>query len=438
VNLTAASFEDSSPLDPEACHWVVSELAIALGLMAPEHQPHDELTATADHQFAQPQVIPARVPTVLAALPAELATAGAAGAVGSRAAGGAVAVPGLRAEISGRVLGERRTAGGSPESGRDRRGKQRAQVVNRVAFSPDGQLLVTGGSDGLVRIWAVGTGELMSQFGWRSGQVRSVSFSPDGLLIAAASTDDPARLWSASSLVRAVTSTPAWDVAFSPDGRLLATAGGGRTPAPGISAAAPPDKAAWLWDVATGQVVGSVAGKGGHASAVAFSPSGSLLATASASDVVRLWDVATGQQLCALPRPTGQGDRVAFSPDGRLLATSGGGSITRLWDIATGALVRAVGPEPAGDVGFSPDGQLLATAGGGTRSAPGVSAGVAIDKAAWLWDVATGRSVARLAGHDDAVRSVAFCPVAAVLATSSRDRTVRLWDLGPAVQRDSS
>jgi hypothetical protein len=411
VNLTAASFEESSPLDPGACHWVVSELAIALGLMAPEHQPHDGLTVTAGNQNAQPQLAPVRVPTVLATSPGE-----------------------LRAGISGRVLGERGTADGSPDSGRDRRGsgKHRGPVVNRLAFSPDGQLLVTGGNDGLVRIWAVGTGALVTQFGQRSGQVRSVCFSPDGLLVAVASSDQPVQLWPANSPGRAVTLVPAWDVAFSSDGRLLATAGGGRTAAPGLTAAATPDKAAWLWDVATGQMVAALEGKGGHGNAVAFSPTGGLLATASASDVVRLWDVSTGQQVWALPRPTGQGDRVAFSPDGRLLATAGTGSITRLWDVASGALVRPVGLDQAADVGFSPDGKLLATAGGGSQSAPGLTAAATLDKAVWLWDVATGRSVARLAGHDDAVRSVAFCPAAAILATSSRDRTVRLWDLGPA------
>jgi WD40 repeat protein len=439
VNLVAAGFEESSPLDPEACRWVVSELAIALGLMVPEFQPHDEQTVTADSRLAGPQAIPVRVPTVLAAVPAERAAQGAGGAVGPRATGRAGAVPGHGAEISGWVLGERGAVAGAPEPGRDRHGggKNRGARVNRVAFSPDGQLLVTAGSDGLVRIWAVGTGQLVSKFGWPSGQVRSVAFSPDGLLVAAAHSDGPAQLWSASSLVRAVTPVAAWDVAFSTDGRLLATAGGGRTSA-GLTAAAAPDKAAWLWDVATGRVAGGVAGKGGHASAVAFSPAGGLFATASASDVVRLWEVSTGRQVWALPRPAGQADRVAFSPDGRLLATAGAGSIARLWDIATGALAGPVGVEPAADVGFSPDGQLLATAGGGSRSAPGVAARVTIDKAVWLWDVATGSSVARLAGHDDAVQSVAFCPGTGVLATSSRDRTVRLWDLVPAIRPNSN
>ncbi|MFD0375808.1 hypothetical protein [Streptomyces sp. NPDC127112] len=45
-------------------------------------------------------------------------------------------------------------------------------------------------------------------------------------------------------------------------------------------------------------------------------------------------------------------------------------------------------------------------------------------------DTVTGETRKTLTGHTDAVQSVAFSPNDQTLATSSRDRTARLWDVG--------
>ena len=246
-------------------------------------------------------------------------------------------------------------------------------------------------------------------------------------MIATAGADNT-RLWT-PSLVLEIAPGPARDAAFSPDGALLATAGGGRGSQPGGAAPPPIDNATWLWDVATAQPVADLAGPGGPVQAVTFSPDGRILATAAAGDVVRLWDVRSRQQVLNLPRRNGQARKLAFSPDGSLLAT-GGGNAARLWDVRSGKEIRSITSEPAWSMAFSPDGRLLATAGGGNRPAAGGAAPAAVDKDVWLWDVTTGALVDRLTGHDSEVHAIAFSPAADILATSSQDRTVRLWHLG--------
>jgi WD40 repeat protein len=57
---------------------------------------------------------------------------------------------------------------------------------------------------------------------------------------------------------------------------------------------------------------------------VAFSPDGRMLATANGDKAARLWDPATGECLRTLTGHDGEVRGVAFSPDGRLLATANG------------------------------------------------------------------------------------------------------------------
>ncbi|MGB3189184.1 MAG: CHAT domain-containing protein [Limnoraphis sp.] len=66
-------------------------------------------------------------------------------------------------------------------------------------------------------------------------------------------------------------------------------------------------------------------------------------------------------------------------------------------------------------VSFSPDGKLLATS--------------SADSTVKLWDTTTGKEIKTLRGHTDLVYSVSFSPNGEWLATGSRDNTVKLWDV---------
>jgi WD40 repeat protein len=64
-----------------------------------------------------------------------------------------------------------------------------------VSFSPDGDLLVTSGNDGMVRIWSLATGEVVAALDGRSSWLSRIAFSADGRILAAVGGDNHIRVW---------------------------------------------------------------------------------------------------------------------------------------------------------------------------------------------------------------------------------------------------
>jgi WD40 repeat protein len=112
--------------------------------------------------------------------------------------------------------------------------------------------------------------------------VFSVAYSPDGNLIMTGSADMGAELWGPNVDLK----LKGRYVAFSPDGSHALTAWG---------------KIAYLYDVATGKELKKFKGHTESISAVAYSPKGNQVLTGSFDGTVRLWDVKTGAMVRSFP-----------------------------------------------------------------------------------------------------------------------------------------
>ncbi|MET3422840.1 WD40 repeat protein [Actinoplanes tereljensis] len=173
-------------------------------------------------------------------------------------------------------------------------------------------------------------------------------------------------------------------------------------------------------------------GHQGNTTAVVFSPDGRLLATASFDETVRVWDLAAGRTVRSLFTDVISSQVLAFSPDSRLLATAGeitddGVGSVLLWDVASGdRLATLPGLERLNSgVAFSPDGTILAAGSYNNGGAGGSGIPRWMVK---LWDVATRRETATLAG-DGYVVKVAFSPDGDLLAVSTDEvQLIRMTD----------
>ncbi len=199
--------------------------------------------------------------------------------------------------------------------------RQQRGWVNAVTFSPDGKTLVEGGDQGFW-VWALATGELLQHL-WPNAKVWALAFSPDGKYLLTGSWEGEAQLWDTTTWIPVGEPLRhqhvVWSVAFSPDGKYLLTGSG--------------DTTAQFWETATGKPHGPPLLHEGSVRTVAFSHDGRLASTGSSDRTARLWDVATAKSVGPPLLHPFSVEAVVFTPDGKALLTAGD-QVIRAWDLA--------------------------------------------------------------------------------------------------------
>ncbi len=252
-------------------------------------------------------------------------------------------------------------------------------------FDPQGRYLFAGAQDCTVQRFDLASGKPQECPGHDSW-VRAIAFSPDGETVYTGGFDGRL-VWNTTAAeklepTRSIDAHDGWvrAVAVSPDGQLLATAGN--------------DCLIKLWQAASGEQVGELAGHEWHVYNVAFHPNGNELASCDLKGWVRHWNIAEGKQQREFHVPElhkydttfradiGGARAMAFNADGTRLALGGITGVTNAfagvgvpavvmfdWEAGKQLLLHRPKEELRGTtwgVVFHPDGFMISVVGGGT------------------------------------------------------------------------
>jgi WD40 repeat protein len=288
--------------------------------------------------------------------------------------------------------------------------------VQAMAVAPDGSFVLSGGGDGVLRLWNPATLKELRNIQGDVGVVESLALGPSGKWVATCSirlsaTDMAVQMWDLGTgkegkRLRGPTDNIS-GVAVSPDGMGIA--------------AASADKMVWVWMREPGQPLSPVCIKGHTAAvtSVAFVAADSLL-SAGADGTVRQWDLKTGKSKGVLQAGVGPINAMAFGSKRVVVAGRDGLAVRQPGAASFQKLSGHDGPVLC--CALSADGKLLVSGGA--------------DRTVRIYRAEDGLPLANYPGHERPVRAVAFSIAFAAgndaVYSGGEEGTLRRWPVPKA------
>jgi WD40 repeat protein len=289
-----------------------------------------------------------------------------------------------------------------------------------LAYSPDGARVATCGGDKLIRLWKLPDSatptppieldrKLSTALKGHAGPLSSVAFSHDGRLLVSGGSDIILKVWDVQSgtEIRSLRGHGDWvsSVAFGPDSRFI------------LSASV--DKTVRIWELSNEETAPPV----GHTRKIrtlAVSADGKLLASGSEDRTIKIWDTASGRELYTLAEHTQAVTALAFDPKGRRLISGGEDRQMRFWDLQERRVVQTIDGDNVALIMFSTEGdKILAWF---YREA---------NNNVWTAQVfdANGKPLHSVIERERKVHCLAFTADGEWVAMGSEDGSVSIWDI---------
>lgn len=197
--------------------------------------------------------------------------------------------------------------------------------VYAIAFHPtDAKLIATASQDKTARLWDLTNGKSKLELKGHADIVDAIAFSPDGKTLATAGADKAVKLWNQTD-GKELKNLGAHDgsvytLAFSPDGKTLASAGAGK------------DSVIKLWDVKDQKEIKQIKGHEQPVTAVTFTDN-KVLVSASMDRTIRTWNVADAKEIKKFGPTSDDPYSIAWSEKTKTLAVGGYSGQITLWTL---------------------------------------------------------------------------------------------------------
>ncbi|XP_021300089.1 angio-associated migratory cell protein [Herrania umbratica] len=283
-----------------------------------------------------------------------------------------------------------------------------------VACSPtDPVLVATGGGDDRGFLWKIGHADWASELQGHTDSVSSLAFSNDGQLLASGGFDGLVKIWDTSGNLKCTLEGPGggieW-VRWHPKGHLIL--------------AGSEDCTVWMWNADNGHCLNVFSGHGASVTCGDFTPDGKTICTGSDDATLRIWNPRRVESIHVVrghPYHSEGLTCLSISSDSTFAVTGSKDGSVHVVNITTGKVVSSWpaqssstegDPESIECVSFSPNFPWAVSGG--------------MDGNLTIWDVQHS-SLRFICNHKEGVTCLAWLGASKFLATGCCDGRIRLW-----------